>query len=457
MKLPDTLIDKYNIPVPRYTSYPPANFFDASFGTNDYLKSIEKSNEENPQNISIYIHIPFCSQLCLYCGCNTQITRNADLIGRYITALKEELKIIRPLLSRKRKVSQIHWGGGTPNILPVEWIGEIMEYLTSEFTFIDKPEIAIECNPAHLDRNYIEKLASYGFTRVSLGIQDFKEKVLTTVKREIPSIPVRELGYLIRSHSMALNLDLIYGLPYQSARSFKDTINSTLECSPDRLVTFSYAHVPWVKPAQKKLEKYGLPSPDEKVKMFEIAWKSMSDAGYIPIGLDHYAKPDDDMAIALENKNLHRNFQGYCTRETTGQVYAFGVTGISQLESAYAQNTYKVDEYIDSIAENKIVIIKGYKLSQLEKIIRDVINEIMCNNYISWDQMSAKFCMTPEQLKEMLNFHERKLIGFKEDGLLEFDTREITISPVGRFFLRNIAAVFDVRTNDSYRKFSRSV
>ena len=457
MKLPDTLIDKYNIPVPRYTSYPPANFFSDSFGTDDYLKAIEQSNNEDPQNISIYIHIPFCSQLCLYCGCNTHITKDRSLIEQYVKVLKTEFKIIRPLLNKNRKVSQIHWGGGTPNILSVNLIGEIMEYLISEFSFIENPEIAIECNPAHLNHNYIEKLAAYGFTRISLGIQDFKEDVLKAVHREIPLIPVKELSSIIRECSMALNLDLIYGLPLQSAGSFESSIKSTIECNPDRLVTFSYAHVPWVKPAQKKLEKIGLPSPDEKVKMFETAWKLMTGAGYIPIGLDHYAKPDDDMAIALGNKSLHRNFQGYCTRETTGQVYAFGVTGISQLESVYAQNTYKVNEYIGSIAGNKIVIVKGYELSRLEKIIRDVINEIMCNNYLSWERISNRFEMTSEQLKGMLDFHEDKLSGFRDDGLLEYNNKEIIISSTGRFFLRNIAAVFDVNIADPSRKYSKSV
>ena len=200
MKIPVDLIEKYNVPVPRYTSYPPANFFDDNFGTLDYLKAVEQSNKEKPENISIYIHIPFCTQLCLYCGCNTHITRDVELMRRYVNALKKEIQMIRPLLDKNRKVSQIHWGGGTPNALPSSCIGEIMNTLTSAFNFIEKPEIAIECNPAALDEEYIAALASFGFTRISLGVQDFREDVLNAVHREVPAIPIEKLVHMIQSH-----------------------------------------------------------------------------------------------------------------------------------------------------------------------------------------------------------------------------------------------------------------
>lgn len=458
MKIPFDLIEKYNVPVPRYTSYPPANFFSREFGTDDYLKAVAQSNQEKPENISVYIHIPFCTQLCLYCGCNTHITKNMDLMRAYMDALRKEIGMISPLIDHNRQVSQIHWGGGTPNTLPADYISEIMEQLKSEFRFIDRPEIAVECNPAHLDEKYIGQLAAMGFNRISLGVQDFQEKVLHAVKREVPAIPVVQLCEMIRSYpGMSVNLDFIYGLPYQSAGSFAETIDRAIEISPDRLVTFSYAHVPWVKKAQQKLEEYGLPSAEEKVKMFENAWEKMNGAGYIPIGLDHYARPEDDLAKALKSRTLHRNFQGYCTRETTGQVYAFGVTGISQLENVYAQNARTVKEYIQVIEEGKIKVEKGYALSYTEKVVRELINEIMCNHYLSWKQIAGRFETSPAEIKALLNFNNGKLDPFRNDHLLEYTDDDLLIRDLGRFFLRNIAAVFDVHIGDPDRKYSKSV
>jgi oxygen-independent coproporphyrinogen-3 oxidase len=333
-----------------------------------------------------------------------------------------------------------------------------MKILTSEFQFIDKPEIAIECNPAALDEKYIADLASFGFNRISMGVQDFREEVLNAVHREVPIIPVSDLARMIKSHrGMSVNLDFIYGLPFQTAGSFAGTMAKAIEISPDRLVTFSYAHVPWVKKAQQKLEEYGLPSADEKIKMFEAAWAQMKTAGYIPIGLDHYARPEDDMSKALKSRTLHRNFQGYCTRDTTGQVYAFGVTGISQLESVYAQNARTVKEYLEHIDQGVPLVVKGYKLSATEKLIRQIINEIMCNQYLSWSQIGESFGQNPEDIKALLNFSNDKLEPFVADNLLEYNEDEIIISDLGRFVLRNIAAVFDIHAGAPNRKFSKSV
>ncbi|WP_372775048.1 oxygen-independent coproporphyrinogen III oxidase [Mangrovibacterium sp.] len=458
MKIPVDLIEKYNVPVPRYTSYPPANFFEANFGTADYLKAVTESNSEQPENISIYIHIPFCTQLCLYCGCNTHITKDADLMRRYVDALIKEIQMIRPLLDKSRKVSQIHWGGGTPNAIPSSYIGEVMAVLNSEFEFIDKPEIAIECNPAALNKQYIDDLASFGFNRISMGVQDFREDVLKAVHREVPEIAIEELVHMIKSHQgMTVNLDFIYGLPFQTGESFAKTIARAIEIAPDRLVTFSYAHVPWVKKAQQKLEQYGLPSADEKVKMFETSWAQMKAAGYVPIGLDHYARPEDEMSKALQSRTLHRNFQGYCTRETTGQVYAFGVTGISQLENVYAQNSRTVSEYLEHIDKGETLVVKGYILTPTEKIIRQIINEIMCNQYLSWTKIGDRFNLQPEEVKNLLNFSNEKLNPFVADHLLEYNDDEIIIYDLGRFVLRNIAAVFDIHVGDPNRKFSKSV
>lgn len=458
MKVPIHLIEKYNIPVPRYTSYPPANFFTNDFSSKDYLAAVEESNALDPKNISLYVHIPFCTSLCYYCGCNTHISNNNSLKREYINSLKKEIKMISPLIDKSRKVSQIHWGGGTPNALPFEMIGEVMQVFHEEFEFAPNAELAIECNPATLNETYIQALYRFGFNRISMGVQDFRTDVLHAVNREVPRIPVKDLVQLIRLEGkMSINLDFIYGLPLQTPASFAETIEQAIALDVERLVTFSYAHVPWVKQAQKQLEKHGLPSSNDKLLMFETAWQQLNAANYTPIGLDHYAKNTDALGKAVASKELHRNFQGYCTRETTGQVYAFGVTGISQLESVYAQNARTVNEYIEAINKGTIIIEKGYRLNEEEKLTRHIINELMCNQYLSWDKLAIEFNQSADELKKRLDFNNCKLDTFAQDGLLSYTNNDITVSNEGRFVLRNIAAIFDMNLLGSEKKFSKSV
>jgi len=452
------LIEKYNIPVPRYTSYPPANFFSTEFNNEDYIRAIEVSNHEWPENISIYIHIPFCPKICHYCGCNTHLTRDTNKMRVYVDAVKKEIVMVKKHLDPNRKVSQVHWGGGTPNSLPVEMITEIMDVIHYNFSFIPNPEIAIECHPAMLDKIYIENLVKSGFNRFSLGIQDFNQKVLDNVNRDASVIPVEELVAMIRSYeNTSVNLDFIYGLPFQDVNSFSESIERAALISPDRLVTFSYAHIPWIKKAQKILEIRGLPQPSEKLAMFEAAYKILTQNGYKSIGLDHYAKTSDDLYIAMKNRTLHRNFQGYCTRETTGQVYAFGATGISQMESAYAQNAKDTNQYVAQISQGNFFIEKGYSLSKTEKIIKHVINEIMCNHFVSWSEAANKFGVSETEVKNTVSFDENTLSEFVSDGLIKFDTGEIEVTDLGKFFVRNIAASFDPNLKNALQKFSKAL
>ncbi len=459
MKIPENLIQKYNVPVPRYTSYPPANFFHENFGPEDYINAIQASNRDWPENISLYIHIPFCSKMCHFCGCNTQYTRDKEKMGRYVEAVKKEIIMVKKLLDPTRKVSQVHWGGGTPNTLPIEMIRGIMDLIHENFEFIEKPEIAIECHPAMLDESYTGQLVLAGFNRFSLGIQDFKQEVLDNVNRDAPNVPVKEIVSWIRSfENTGVNLDFIYGLPYQNEKTFAETIEKAVEISPDRLVTFSYAHVPWIKKAQKILEVRGLPEANEKLSMFEAGFKILTENGYTPIGLDHFAKDTDELSIALKNRSLHRNFQGYCTRETTGQVYAFGATGISQLESVYAQNEKKPDRYVEIINQGKFTVEKGYQLNTPEKIIRHVINEIMCNEYVSFDETAQRFNTSVEEIKNALHFNIKFFREFVTDGLLEIQGEEnLRITATGRFFIRNIAARFDPNLQKETKRFSKAL
>ena len=459
MKVPEKLIEKYNVPVPRYTSYPPANFFREEFCEKDFVKAITDSNKAWPEKISLYIHIPFCSKMCHFCGCNTHFTRDKQKMKTYIEAVKKEIVMVKNLLDPNRKVSQVHWGGGTPNSLPIEMIQEIMEVIHANFTFVNRPEIAIECHPAMLDETYVEKLYHAGFNRFSLGIQDFKQEVLDNVNRDAPTVPVSEIVGWIRSfENTGVNLDFIYGLPFQDEKSFAETIIKAIEINPDRLVTFSYAHVPWIKKAQKILEVRGLPSAGEKIGMFEKGYQILTENGYFPIGLDHFAKKNDELSIAYKNKTLHRNFQGYCTRETTGQVYAFGATGISQLQDVYAQNGKDTNTYVKAINNNQFYIEKGYRLNESEKIIRHVITETMCNEFVSIPETAKFFKTAEDHVKKALHLDVSEFDELVSDGLLTIkNENEFQVTSPGRFFIRNIAAKFDPILKTQQKRFSKAL
>jgi len=459
MKTEYHLIEKYNIPVPRYTSYPPANFFTEEFSQADFRNAIVESNQHSPKNISFYIHIPFCLRMCYFCGCNSYGIKNDHIIDDYIQALKTEIKTMVSHLDRSRPISQIHYGGGTPNAIPVEYLQEINEILLSTFPTIKKPEIAIECNPAYLTFKQMDGLKKAGFKRFSLGIQDFDPRVLKTVNREEPGMPVKEImAYLKKDDpEVAVNLDFIYGLPKQSAESFDRAIEQAIELRPDRLVTFSYAHVPWVSKIQKKLEKAGLPESDEKMRMFENASELLLKSGYHAIGFDHFALEDDELTQAYRNKELHRNFQGYCTRRTTGQVYALGVTSISQLNTVYAQNTKSIDEYIKVAEKGDIPTFKGYKLDNDQIIIRDVITELMCNEQVVWEEIGQRFSKTGEEIKNTIKYDLPRLKEFEADGIIQVSDDKITVSDMGLILIRNVAASFDPLLTSTTKTFSKSV
>ncbi len=451
-------LEKYNVPTPRYTSYPPANYFRDDITSEQAEQIIFQSNSEKPENLSFYLHIPFCSRNCLYCGCNTIITRDKNRIDQYVNSLKNELSIVANLIDGGRKISQIHWGGGTPNFLPVEYVEEIMSLFKQRFDFIEQPEIAMECHPGHLTYSYLDRLIEAGFNRFSLGIQDFNSRVLETVHRDDTAIPVEDLVfYLQQQKKLSVNLDFIYGLPFQDVASFKNTIQKAIKINPARLAVFSYAHVPWIKKAQKKLEQFGLPDSHEKITMFLTAHDLLTDAGYRDIGLDHFAKPNDELTKALDSKALHRNFQGYSTRVTTGQVYALGTSGISQLSNAYLQNTKDLKKYHAMIEQGHLPVVRGYVLNKNEKIIRYVIDELMCNLHLSWDKTAAYFDTTPKAIKEITRNSDEQLSEFQNEGLIAFNNHEVEITQTGKFFIRNIAATFDPLMKTSDKKFSKAL
>ena len=451
-------LNKYNVSGPRYTSYPPANFFNIAFTASDYMKEIEASNDQTPKNISLYVHIPFCPMRCHFCGCSTVMAQKKSIVEKYIDAMKVEISNVSSHLDLNRKVTQIHWGGGTPNSISMHFIKDIMDYIKSIFVIGKNAEIAMECSPAYLEYDDIDQLAEMGFNRMSLGIQDFREDVLKVVNRLGPKHPVKNIVAYLRTKSFrGINLDFIYGLPLQTAKSFAETLQQAIEIRPDRIVTFSYAHVPWVKQAQKQLEKIGLPGPEEKMEMLLNSIAQLEKAGYISIGIDHFVLPDDDLAIAFQNKKLHRNFQGYCTLETTGQVYGFGASSINQLWGAYAQNVKDFPKYIELIEQTGYAIERGYKLTKNEQIIRTVVNSIMCNGLLVFNDIAAQFQMTVEEIKEVIQFDPSKFEDFVLDDLMVLDSSHIKVHDNGLLFARNIAMALDPALNKGENVYSKTV
>ena len=450
------LIEKYNIPVPRYTSYPPANYF-YDLSAADYLAAVDASNAAANNLVSFYLHIPFCSDLCHYCGCNSYSMGKDGMLERYVAALHKEIDIVAAHIRPDRSISQIHYGGGSPTALPIHYIHELNDHMLSLLPVIDRPEIAIECHPGYLTAYDWQKLIECGFTRYSLGIQDFDERVLKAVNRRPSLLPIEEILHLLRSSGATVNLDFLFGLPYQTPLSFQHAIERGAELQPERLVTFSYGHVPWVHKRQLILEKYGLPTSQTKQEMYQRAAEVLHGAGYRSIGLDHFVLPDDELSIALDTKCLHRNFQGYCTQRTTGQVYAFGVTGISQLGSAYAQNGRDIPAYIDEIESGRPNVCRGYILTRRQQIVREVIEAMMCNYYISWSEIARRLSLTPKEVKAAVNYDEEHLRKMAADGIIDYTPDAISMTSEGSPFVRNVVAILDPLMLNTTKKFSKPI
>ena len=451
------LIDKYNVSVPRYTSYPPANYFRA-MQPEEYIDAVCRSNDEGTSLISFYLHMPFCKRLCHYCGCNSYILpRTGDTVARYLDAIHKEIDIVTANLDKNRPISQIHFGGGSPTAMPASVLKEINDHLLSLFPTIEKPEIAVECHPGYLTEQDWIALTESHFNRFSIGVQDIDTKVLETVGRTPSNLPLEEIMTILRSAGATVNMDFLFGLPYQTPASFAKNIEKAILLHPDRLVTFSYGHVPWVFKRQQVLEKHGLPATEEKQKMYEEAADMLHAAGYKSIGLDHFVLPDDELYKALEVGLLYRNFQGYCTRRTTGQVYAFGATGISQLDSTYAQNTKDIQEYIDTTLNGTLTTRKGYALTPQERIAKEVIERLMCNYRLNWNEIASTMQISVEEVKAALHYDETRLNDMAADGLFEKTESGIEMTKVGHPFVRNVAAALDPLMQNTDKKFSKPI
>lgn len=453
------LIQKYNYPVPRYTSYPPANFFHEEFTAEQYVCEVGESNGQSPQNLSFYIHVPFCPKLCYYCGCNSYSMAKAEVVKEYMESVKKEIKMLLPKIDKSRKISQIHYGGGTPTAIPLHYLKEINSLFFDSFECTEDVEVAIECHPGYLNESKWMQIIDAGFNRCSIGIQDFNDDVLNAVNRKPSVMPIEDVVTLLREHGVSVNLDFIYGLPLQSVEGFIETIQRAIDMKPNRLVTFSYAHVPWVNKNQLKLEQIGLPSKEDKELMFRRASEILNSNGYVSIGLDHFVLPSDELNVAQKEGILRRNFQGYCTYHSTGQVYGFGVTAISQLAGAYAQNIKDILQYIANINKEQFPILRGYKLSSTQQIVRELITTLMCNNRIVWSDLAKHFNLSVEDLKLEIGYHLVDLDDFAKDGLLVYSDDVLEMTEQGKLFVRNVAAAFDplMKNKNAKNLYSRSV
>ncbi|EKO3861214.1 oxygen-independent coproporphyrinogen III oxidase [Vibrio harveyi] len=446
------VLDKYNYSGPRYTSYPTALEFHEAFTISDYDMACTQYPD---RPLSLYVHIPFCHKLCYYCGCNKVITRHSHKADEYLDVLEHEIRQRASLLG-ERQVTQLHFGGGTPTFLSEKQITRVMNLLRQEFTFSADAEISIEVDPREIELTMLDHLRGEGFNRLSIGVQDFNKEVQQLVNREQDEAFIfamvaraKELGF------RSTNLDLIYGLPKQTKASFAKTLEQVLEMQPGRLSVFNYAHMPQLFAAQRKIKDEDLPKAEEKMAILQDTIATLTGAGYQFIGMDHFAMPDDELAVAQREGILHRNFQGYTTQGECDLV-GFGVSAISMIGDAYAQNQKELKKYYAQVNESRHALWKGVSLDADDLLRREVIKQLICNFKLDKKAIESEFGVKFEQyFKEDLEL----LQTFINDELVEVDDREIRVTLRGRLLIRNICMSFDkyLRAKARQQQFSRVI
>ncbi|WP_432455474.1 MULTISPECIES: oxygen-independent coproporphyrinogen III oxidase [unclassified Agarivorans] len=447
-----SLIEKYNYSGPRYTSYPTALEFSEDFAEAQFNIACEKFPN---RNLSLYLHIPFCHKLCYYCGCNKLITRHQHKADIYLDYLEQEILLRAPRF-QQRLVSQMHWGGGTPTYLQAEQLKRLTAILHKQFQFAEDAEISIEVDPREIELSTIDLLAELGFNRISLGVQDFNKQVQQAVNREqderfIFALVARakQLGF------RSVNIDLIYGLPHQTRHSFNQTLARVIELDPDRLSVFNYAHLPSRFAAQRKIDETALPSSDERLGILRDSIEFLVKHGYQFIGMDHFAKPDDELAIAQSKGNLHRNFQGYTT-QGEADLLGLGVSSISMLGDAYSQNQKELKTYYAQMDRLGHAQWKGIALTQDDLIRRELIKKLICNFKLDFAEIERLFDLKFEQY-----FAEdlKLLQGFLDDDLVQLNGQILVVTDKGRLLIRNICMCFDVyfRSQARRQQFSRVI
>ncbi len=435
------LLKRFNRPGPRYTSYPTAPIFSKSFTEDDYLAEITATNESgNDNDISLYAHFPFCEQLCYFCGCNMRVSHDRSLIAAYNEYLKREIDMLSERVSPNRKLSQMHWGGGTPSYLTPTEIADVGAFIKDKFEFTDDIEASVEIDPRGLTDEHIAAFRSAGFNRISMGVQDFVLKVQEAINRvQSETISRQAVTWAREAGFESINLDLIYGLPHQTLESFAVTVDKVIDISPDRIAVFNYAHVPWLKKHQNLIKTEDLPTVDDRLLILQTTIDKLTGAGYQYIGMDHFAKTTDELAVAQNDKTLYRNFQGYSTRAGC-DVYAFGMSAISQFENIYAQNVKTVNEYFEKIDIGRAATGVGYRMTSDDHVRKETIMQVMCHLSIDKRSIEDRFGI---DFDRYFADDLPKLSEFVDDGLLDITDEHIRVAGEGKLIIRNIAMCFD--------------
>ncbi|GHC24934.1 oxygen-independent coproporphyrinogen III oxidase [Kushneria pakistanensis] len=448
------LLQRYDGAGPRYTSYPPATAFTDHFGPDQLTQALSRSNAPG-RALSLYVHIPFCRRICFYCGCNRIATRQTAMAEPYLERLTREMALMRRHLDGDRMVEQLHWGGGTPTFLNLDQMSRLIDTLGAHFTLSDRPDrdFAIEIDPREANVYTLRHLQSLGFNRLSLGVQDLNLRVQKAINRVQP----RELSENLidearRLGFRSLNLDLIYGLPHQSVASFADTLDQIIDMAPARLSIFNYAHLPERFLPQRRINSADLPDTATRLAIQCMTVTKLTQAGYVHIGMDHFARPDDSLAVAQREGQLQRNFQGYTTHAHCDLI-GLGVSAISQVDDTYAQNAAQLEAWQGAIDSGQLATCRGVRLSADDRLRRHVIHRLMCDMRLDIDAIEATFGINVSYYFE--NVFE-KLATFRRDGLIEYDKHSLMVTPMGRLLIRQLAMAFDTRlTAEGRQRFSR--
>jgi oxygen-independent coproporphyrinogen-3 oxidase len=432
----EALVQKYNVPCPRYTSYPTVPYWDiTTFNAEKWEESVRKNFLLSNKNggMSLYLHLPYCESLCTYCGCNTRITINHKVEVPYIESILKEWRLYTNLFAEKPILSELHLGGGTPTFFSPENLNYLLTTIYADCIIPEDASFSFEGHPNNTTKEHLQMFYDLGFKRVSFGIQDFDPKVQEIINRIQPLENVvrvteeaREIGYT------SVNYDLVYGLPMQQLDTVKDTVEKVIQLLPDRIAFYSYAHVPWLKPGQRKFTDADLPSDSTKRDLYELGKKMFLDAGYGDVGMDHFALPNDELTLASQNGKLHRNFMGYTAQHTKFSI-GLGVSSISDTWGSFAQNVKTVEGYQKKVDEGIIPVFKGHILTDDDLRMRSHILEVMCQYRTSWKQ--------GELSSDIID----QLYALEADGLILMGNTSFAVSEIGKAFLRNICMVFDVR------------
>jgi oxygen-independent coproporphyrinogen-3 oxidase len=440
LNVTEAILERYNVPGPRYTSYPTAPEWTDAFGPEDLERALVQSNSRRPSPpLSIYVHLPFCESLCLFCGCNVVINRNHEVLHPYLANLEWETDQLAQRLDPSRPVVQLHWGGGTPTCLSPAQMEDLFHHIRQRFSFAPDAEVGIEIDPRTTSEAHITTLRRLGFNRISMGIQDFNPVVQKTVRRVQPYETTKTVFDLCREQGFeSVNVDLIYGLPHQTPESFVDSIEKVIELNPDRVAMFSYAHVPWLKKQQGSFARH-IPQGMDKFCIFRAGIERFTRAGYLYIGMDHFARPDDELCAAQHDRTLHRNFQGYTTK-AGADLFGVGVSSISGLDRIYAQNFRVLKDYYGAIEQNRLPTMRGIHLTDDDVVRRAVISRILCHCVLHKQEIEREFHV---RFDEYFADELARLRPLEDDGLVAVSPESISVTSLGRIFIRNVGMVFD--------------